>query len=118
MLVRNIHLGESLAAKFADDTLGDVPEHAVVLMRGHGLTVVADNIEECVLRAIYTQQTALIQTTALMAKGASGGPAQGIKYLNEEEAAASTDMTNWSAQRPWKLWVREVESAGLYVNQG
>jgi ribulose-5-phosphate 4-epimerase/fuculose-1-phosphate aldolase len=118
MLVRNIHLGESLAAKFADDAPGDVPKHAVVLMRGHGLTIVADNIEECVLKAVYTQKNALIQTTALTTIGASGGPAQQIKYLNEEEATASTGMTKWSIQRPWKLWVREIESAGLYINQG
>lgn len=25
-------------------------------------------------------------------------------------------MTEWSVQRPWKLWVREVEACGLYVN--
>jgi hypothetical protein len=37
-------------------------------------------------------------------------------YLNATEAAASADMTQWSAMRPWKLWVRELEAAGLYVN--
>ncbi|KAF2098382.1 arad-like aldolase/epimerase [Rhizodiscina lignyota] len=114
MLVRNVHLGSSLAATFSDG--GDVPKHAVALMRGHGLTVVADNIEECVLRAIYTQKNAAIQTTALTTRAAYGKATQEIKYLSEEESAAATNMTKWSAQRPWKLWVREVEASNLYVN--
>jgi hypothetical protein len=25
-------------------------------------------------------------------------------------------MSQWSAQRPWKLWVRGVEASGLYLN--
>ena len=118
-LVRNTHLGGALASHFSESDSADEPDHAVVLMRGHGFTVVGGGIEEAVLRAIYTQKNALIQTTALTTLSAhSGGSAQEIRYLSDKEAEAATDMTRWSASRPWKLWVREVEAANLYVNLG
>jgi len=122
MLVRNTHLGEALASYFSESKDGRTADHAVVLMRGHGLAVIAPSIEDCVLRSVYTQQNARIQTTALITRaahvGASGPQAQVAEmgYLNATEAAASADMTQWSAMRPWKLWVRELEAAGLYVN--
>ena len=68
MLVRNHHLGESLASHFSSSNSQD--SHSVVLMRGHGMTVAAPNIEECVLRAIYAQQNAAIQTNALVTRSA------------------------------------------------
>jgi ribulose-5-phosphate 4-epimerase/fuculose-1-phosphate aldolase len=118
MLVRNEGLGGALAERFD----GGV---AVALMRGHGFTAVGEGIEEVVLRAVYTQKNAAIQTAALTTRAAylAGGggeattaDAQGIRYLSEEETADATEMTRWSAQRPWKLWAREVEACGLYVN--
>ncbi|KAF7526029.1 hypothetical protein G7054_g10904 [Neopestalotiopsis clavispora] len=112
MLVRSEHLGAALAACFAY-------EQSVVLMRGHGFTAVGPNVEECVLRGVYTLRNAAIQTaslTALAAYGSRDGPLQPIKYLSPEEAAASREMTAWSAQRPWKLWVKEVEACNLYQN--
>lgn len=123
MLVRNTHLGAALAAEFSDSKEGGESEseselnYAVVLMRGHGFTVVAPSIEDCVLRAIYTQKNAVIQTTALTTRaGYIGGKADQVRYLSEDEARAAEEMTRWSAMRPWKLWLREVESADLYVN--
>jgi len=117
MLVRNVHLGAALATCFlGGEKAGHLPKHAVTLMRGHGFTVVAENIEECVLRAVYTQKNAMIQTAALTTCNSSGGNTHNIRYLSEKESAAATNMTKWSAQRPWKLWLREVESCGLYVN--
>lgn len=114
MLVRNAHLGEPLAACFDGGAV-------VALMRGHGLTIVADGIEEAVSRSVYTMKNASIQTAALTMQSAfaaqSGGSGPGgLKFLNESESKAATDMSRWSAQRPWKLWVREVEASGLYLN--
>jgi hypothetical protein len=117
MLVRNTHLGAALAACFSDSGSDEhLTKHAVTLMRGHGFTVVAENIEECVLRAVYTQKNAMIQTAALTTCNSWGGSAKNIRYLSEKESAAATNMTKWSALRPWKLWLREVEACGLYVN--
>ncbi|KAI0127095.1 class II aldolase and Adducin N-terminal domain-containing protein [Xylariales sp. AK1849] len=112
LLVRSSHLGSALAKCFEYG-------QAVVLMRGHGFTAVADSVEEVVLRAVYTTRNASIQTQALTTSAAYGsrdGPLTPIKYLSPEEAEAARGMTAWSAQRPWKLWCREVEAAGLYVN--
>ena len=129
MLVRSAYLGEALASQFSNPGPSGtdnsrVPLHNVVLMRGHGLTIVASSIEECVLRAIYTEKNALIQTAALnisaahlISDGSSNG-VDGIRYLDEEEAADSTSMTQWSAMRPWNLWLREVEESGLYAKHG
>ena len=118
MLVRNIHLGADLAKSFSgSEEEGGPPSHVVALMRGHGFTVIAESIEDCVLRAVFTQKNATIQTTALITRGSiSGQDVPPVKYLSEEEAKAATDMTRWSAQRPWKLWLREVEASSLYVN--
>lgn len=112
MLVRNAHLGEPLAACFDG---GGV----VALMRGHGLTVIGGGIEEVVSRALYTMKNASIQTAALTMQAAFAGPGGqggGLKFLNEKESEAATEMSITSAQRPWKLWEREVEACGLYLN--
>lgn len=111
LLVRNAHLGEPLAACFDGGAV-------VALMRGHGLTVVASSIEVVVSRAVYTVKNAGIQTTAMAmqaAFAAQGGQA-GLQFLDERESQASTQMGKDTSQRPWKLWVREVEASGLYVN--
>jgi ribulose-5-phosphate 4-epimerase/fuculose-1-phosphate aldolase len=124
MLIRNTHLGNALASHFANSESGRQPDYAVVLMRGHGLTVIAPTIQDCVLRAVYTQKNAGIQTASLLTHaayfGSNGGAASRaeIKYLSEDESKAATEMTRWSALRPWGLWLREVEAAGLYVNRG
>ena len=126
MLVRNTHLGAALASQFAAaTTTATSPDHFVVLMRGHGMTVVGPTIQDCVLRAVYTQSNAVIQTTALLTRAAYRSEmvqgqemSEAIHYLSEEEAGAAMEMTKWSATRPWALWLREVEAAGLYVNRG
>lgn len=119
MLVRNSHLGEPLAACF--DRGG-----VVTLMRGHGLTVIGSSIEEVVARAVYTMKNASIQTAAVLMQTATFAAAAsstanaatsvGVRYLDEKESEASTEMLKTSGQRPWKLWEREVEACGLYLN--
>lgn len=125
MLVRNTHLGGALASHFASEGGNDgKPAHAVALMRGHGFTVQGSSIQDAVLRAVYTQQNASIQTTALITRAAhfglagatAGTSGVGVTYLSEKESEGATEMTRWSAMRPWRLWLREVESQGLYVN--
>ncbi|KAK1831896.1 class II aldolase and Adducin N-terminal domain-containing protein [Podospora conica] len=115
LLVREGTLARELARHFDDGCV-------VALMRGHGFTAVAEKVELAVLRAIYTQKNAVVQTTAMTLCAAVnptvGDPGRGIKFLSEEEAVAAANMTRWSANRPWRLWLREVEESGLYVNQG
>lgn len=128
MLVRNTHLGSALASYFSGTLTSPSlsPAHAVVLMRGHGFTVQGPSIADVVLRAIYTQQNAGIQTTSLLTHAAHFGPGPAgadvggggasVTFLSEEEGEGATEMTRQSALRPWRLWVREVEALGLYVN--
>lgn len=109
MLVRSEHTGAALAKCFDDG-------EAVALMRGHGFTVVAESLELAVLRAIYTQKNATIQTSAMLMHFASGGSSQQVKYLSELESEAADATIKWAARRPWELWVREVKACGLYSN--
>jgi ribulose-5-phosphate 4-epimerase/fuculose-1-phosphate aldolase len=103
MLVRNVKLGASLAKCFDHDS------NVVALLHGHGMVVVADSIEMCVLRAIYTVQNAQILQ-------ASRGLGSDVKLLSKKEAEDTANVTGMGAVKPWPLWKREVEAIGLYQN--
>ncbi|KAK5048376.1 hypothetical protein LTR84_006046 [Exophiala bonariae] len=117
LLVRNQHLGSSLAASFSGIASGSIsPEHVVALMRGHGFTVLAGSIQDCVMRAIYTQKNAAIQSTALSTRSTGTTVTGPVKYLSQKEVDATTWSIAKSAHRPWTLWLREIEASGLYAN--
>jgi ribulose-5-phosphate 4-epimerase/fuculose-1-phosphate aldolase len=88
MLVRNAALGKSLA-----ETLGDKP---VALMRGHGDVVVGPTVQRAVIRAVYTEVNARLQTIAL----SLGGP---INYISAGEGALR-DQAGGDESRAWDLW--------------
>jgi HCOMODA/2-hydroxy-3-carboxy-muconic semialdehyde decarboxylase len=88
MLVRNGTLGKSLA-----EALGDKP---VVLMRGHGDVVVGPTVQRAVIRAVYTEVNARLQTIAL----GLGGP---VKYISDQEGALR-DKASGDESRAWDLW--------------
>jgi HCOMODA/2-hydroxy-3-carboxy-muconic semialdehyde decarboxylase len=88
MLIRNRALGAALAR-----SLG---AHAVVLMRGHGSTVVGSNLRQAVFRAVYTEVNARLQTDALRL-GA-------VTFLNADEAASAAAMNDAVLNRAWDLW--------------
>jgi ribulose-5-phosphate 4-epimerase/fuculose-1-phosphate aldolase len=88
MLVRNPELGKSLA-----ETLGDKP---VALMRGHGDVVVGPTVQRAVIRAVYTEVNARLQTIAL----SLGSP---ITYISAEEGALR-DQAAGDESRAWDLW--------------
>jgi HCOMODA/2-hydroxy-3-carboxy-muconic semialdehyde decarboxylase len=90
MLVRDNKTGAGLAKALAD--------RSVVLMRGHGMAVVAASVQMVVLRSIYTQLNAKIETEALRL----GAPT----FLNEAEASR-VDPTD----RPWEIWAADAERA-------
>jgi HCOMODA/2-hydroxy-3-carboxy-muconic semialdehyde decarboxylase len=87
MLVTENRTGAALAA-----ILG---QRSVVLMRGHGMSVVAASVKEVVLRAIYTQLTARIETTALR----MGEP----NFLNAFEVERTDPV-----DRPWEAWAADA----------
>jgi ribulose-5-phosphate 4-epimerase/fuculose-1-phosphate aldolase len=93
ILIRDRRLGEALAR-----VLGS---HALVLMRGHGSTVVGNSIKQAVFRAVYTELNAVLQSNA-MRMGA-------VTFLTEEEADAAAATSDGQVDRPWQLWLREAE---------
>jgi len=92
MLIRDPVLGQALAA-----TLG---ESAVVLMRGHGSTVVGNSIRQAVFRAVYTEANARLQLQA-----AQLGE---ITFLNDAEAANAAATNDGVSDRSWEMWRRKL----------
>ncbi len=99
-LVNSPATGKALAEKLG--------QCAVVLMRGHGDTVVGSDIRETVSRAIYTEVNAklLLQSLSL------GWP---ITYMPESEALAMLAPrtqggrgSSHGVDRVWKMWIDEI----------
>ncbi len=88
LLISDNHLGRALAEKFdrAD----------IVLMRGHGSTVVAGNLQLAVYRAVYAELNARYQLEASQMGE--------VTYLTEAEGRACVDRVEGQVQRPWDLW--------------
>jgi len=40
-----------------------------------------------------------------------------LRYLDDEQVKGSLRMNDASQDRPWKLWIEEVEACGLYKNE-
>jgi HCOMODA/2-hydroxy-3-carboxy-muconic semialdehyde decarboxylase len=98
-LVKNAVLGESLAETLAGS--------AIVLMRGHGSTVVGKSIPQAVWRAIYTEVNAKQQVITTLLGG-------GVTYLSHEEAVYAAENTPASPTRAWNLW---KEMAGRHLKK-
>jgi len=92
MLVRNAHLGDALAKK-----LGANP---VILMRGHGNTVVGRSVREATVRTIYTHINAQAQSAAL-----SLSP--NITPMNDSELEINS-TENFDADRPWQNYLQRL----------
>jgi ribulose-5-phosphate 4-epimerase/fuculose-1-phosphate aldolase len=92
LLIADAVRGDALAEK-----LGTAP---LILMRGHGSTVVGQSIEEAVFRAKYLEENARIQALAL----SIGSPV----YLSPAEARAGAVGTDLLIERTWEFWVGEV----------
>ncbi|HZZ91817.1 MAG TPA: class II aldolase/adducin family protein [Usitatibacter sp.] len=90
MLVKSPYLGEHLAKKLG--------KHPAVLMRGHGSTVVAENLQRAVGRTIYLEMNARMQFQATVLAGASGK----IVFMDDAEVQANVSWQNY--ERSWNLW--------------
>src|SRR5436309_664295 len=94
MLVLNAHLGDALAK-----ALGANP---VVLMRGHGDTVVGRSVREATIRTIYTRINAQAQSAALALSSK-------ITVLNESELEINS-TENFDADRPWQNYLQRLSA--------
>jgi HCOMODA/2-hydroxy-3-carboxy-muconic semialdehyde decarboxylase len=90
LLVSNPMLGAGLAK-----VLADAP---AVLMRGHGATVVGENIARAVGRSVYLEISAQMQLQAI----ALAGPNGHITYMDDGEVAASVPVQDY--YRAWPMW--------------
>ena len=95
MLVRTAPLAKALAASLGDKY--------IVLMRGHGATMVGESIPEAVFRAVYAMENATIQMQAHQLAG--GGE---IEFLSEEESVLSGKGRN--VPRAWALWKHQTKA--------
>ncbi len=96
MLIRTAEIGRDLAEKLGDKN--------VVLMRGHGATMIGESIPEAVFRAVYSMENAAIQMQAHQL--ANGGE---VEFLNDEESDKSSRGRN--VPRSWSLWKHEFGKA-------
>ncbi len=92
MLIRTSALGVALAK-----SLG---AHPMVLMRGHGATMVGNSIQQVVYRSIYAALNAALQMEALRL----GEPI----YLAREEAEQAEATNDKALDRAWALWQQEA----------
>jgi HCOMODA/2-hydroxy-3-carboxy-muconic semialdehyde decarboxylase len=92
MLVINADLGDALAAK-----LGANP---VVLMRGHGETVVGRSVREATVRTLYTHIDAQAQSAALALN-------PNITAMDAAELAFNS-TENFDADRPWQNYKQRL----------
>jgi HCOMODA/2-hydroxy-3-carboxy-muconic semialdehyde decarboxylase len=92
MLIRTAPIGQALAEK-----LGSRP---MVLMRGHGATMIGRTIREAVYRAVYATQNAQIQLEAMRLGE--------VTYLSREEGDNYDKYTLEVLHRPWNIWKQEV----------
>jgi 3-hydroxy-2-methylpyridine-4,5-dicarboxylate 4-decarboxylase len=92
MLVRTSQLGDALAK-----SLGANP---VVLMRGHGDTVVGRSVREAAVRTIYTHIDAQAQSAALALSSK-------ITPMNESELEINS-TENFDADRPWQNYLQKL----------
>jgi ribulose-5-phosphate 4-epimerase/fuculose-1-phosphate aldolase len=92
MLIRTPALGKALAEKLGDAN--------VIMMRGHGATMVGPSIKAAVYRAIYSVQNAQIQLEAMRLGE--------VTYLAPEEAELYERYSGEVMNRPWALWEAEA----------
>ena len=97
LLIRNRKLGAALATSLGQER--------VVLMRGHGCTIVAENVRIAVYRAIYTEVNARLLLAAL--------PLGEVETLNAAEAEATRITNEGQVDRPWNLWKQLAAQARL-----
>ncbi len=93
LLITDNRLGEALAESLGDESL--------ILMRGHGSTVVADTLQKVVYRAVYAEINARAQIQASQL-GA-------ITFLSEAEVRTATVKVESQVVRAWDLWKKKAE---------
>jgi ribulose-5-phosphate 4-epimerase/fuculose-1-phosphate aldolase len=90
MLVKTPALGAHLARQLGP--------HPAVLMRGHGSTVVGENLQRAVGRTVYLEMNARMQFQSVVLAGERGH----IVFMDDAEVQANVSWQNY--ERSWNLW--------------
>ena len=93
LLISNASLGRALARCFAKSN--------IVLMRGHGSTVIAPSLRQVVYRAVYAEINARYQLAAM--------PLGEVNYLTAEEAKSCERNIEAHVQCSWDLWKKQAQ---------
>ena len=96
LLIRDRALGAALARSLQGA--------AVVLMRGHGATVVGTDLRQAVFRAVYAETGARLQAEALRLGR--------VAFLTAAEAAAAARANDAQVNRAWDLWRAQTRDHG------
>ena len=96
LMILTPSLGKDLAKQLGKDA-------AVILMRGHGDSVVGPSLPNAVFRAYYTEINARQQLAAITI----GGP---INFMSKAEALTANDAMLRASARPWALWRKQALS--------
>jgi len=100
LLIKTPELGEDFARVFKRN-----PASNMVLMRGHGATIVSTrSVRDLVHKGIYAVTNAQIIKDAK----ALAGPNGEIQYLSEGEVDACSDWVN-AVHRSWPAWVAAIK---------
>lgn len=126
MLIRDARLGTALAKSFSrtPDSNSPTLDHNIVLMRRHGFTTHGTDIETAVYRAVYTKTNAAAQTNTFLLSNAFGNgqpgaiASGGFEPMSQQMLQDCQVMNVGTQDKPWALWVAEVENNGLYKNNG
>ena len=94
LLISNTMLGKALATHFDG--------HDIVLMRGHGSTVVGDSIKRAVYRAVYAELNARYQLQAMQLGE--------VTFLTEGESQACIQTVEGQVHRPWEMWLEQARA--------
>jgi HCOMODA/2-hydroxy-3-carboxy-muconic semialdehyde decarboxylase len=92
MLIRDNDLGQALARDLGHSTM--------ILMRGHGSTVVGTDLKSAVFHAVYAEVNARVQLQAQ----SLGAP----RFLAPGEARAAAKTNSAQIGRAWKLWALQA----------
>ncbi|NTF16469.1 class II aldolase/adducin family protein [Agrobacterium tumefaciens] len=92
LLISDQDRGRALAGAFT--------ESDIVLMRGHGSTVVGGSIQQAVYRAVYAELNAQYQVQASRLGN--------VKFLSPGECRTCSQNIEAQVARPWNLWCEEA----------
>jgi len=96
------HLAEGITILLHDRALAQrLGARAVVLMRGHGVTVAAPDLRQAVFRAVYVDVNAKLQLQAI---GLGT-----VNYLTDAEGRAAAAANATQIGRAWDMWKMRVE---------